>query len=527
MERPQAQGIPANRFLISSHLTESPTTSTTGDRQGPHRDSPRPAAPHSFTLSTRVVGSQCAGLPSDRYRSMLRSVAQLRAEVKRKQQLSRSPASVALAGADESRAAAEEVNGATTLLDSSNGQTAPQPAVTSPAAVSGDDCRPIELPNLDRTASRIRQEAGVHSGSERSLKKRLKADQLSARDHDAPSTPTSPQPVIEMPGRGRCAIATQPLAAGVTVDYYSSPPYAAYILQSEAAKRCGCCHAEARGKPLRPCPGCGVAHYCSAACRKAAINQHGHECAALADPNSPLSQLRAECDPTSPARFGSLCLAVRCLWRRYHGQQSADGHARAEEGGGAPPARKDADAHMHADFDAMMIGPTTAGDEALGEVAVSQPGFLPPGVGAEQVVAALGKGRVNSFSIAANEYVQHSPDDGGNQLIGLGCYPRAAILNHSCAPNCVTAFVGASCLVVRAASDVQPGTELCHSYADLCLPTRSETWRQPTSPPPYMTLMLTIPGAYVIIPWQASQDVAAQPVRLRVWVHALCRRAAL
>ena len=41
------------------------------------------------------------------------------------------------------------------------------------------------------------------------------------------------------------------------------------------------------------------------------------------------------------------------------------------------------------------------------------------------------------------------------------------------------AFVGASGLVVKAASHVRAGTELCHSYADLCLPTRCRAWRGP------------------------------------------------
>ena len=75
------------------------------------------------------------------------------------------------------------------------------------------------------------------------------------------------------------------------------------------------------------------------------------------------------------------------------------------------------------------------------------------------------------ISIASNAHVQHSPDTEGNAIIGAGCYPRAAILNHSCGPNCVLAFGEGGHLHVRTAVDVPAGAELCHSYTELCMPT--------------------------------------------------------
>ena len=44
-------------------------------------------------------------------------------------------------------------------------------------------------------------------------------------------------------------------------------------------------------------------------------------------------------------------------------------------------------------FDALLMGPTTAGDAALSEIAISQPGFLPHGVVAEHGHVPLGQWR--------------------------------------------------------------------------------------------------------------------------------------
>eukprot|EP00873_Tetraselmis_striata_P007127 jgi/Tetstr1/427391/TSEL_017555.t1 len=50
--------------------------------------------------------------------------------------------------------------------------------------------------------------------------------------------------------------------------------------------------------------------------------------------------------------------------------------------------------------------------------------------------------------------------------IGMGLYPSAALLNHSCAPNCRLDFGDDGCLTVSATEDVGPGTELTITYID-------------------------------------------------------------
>ncbi|KAL7550265.1 hypothetical protein ACHAWF_013500 [Thalassiosira exigua] len=71
-----------------------------------------------------------------------------------------------------------------------------------------------------------------------------------------------------------------------------------------------------------------------------------------------------------------------------------------------------------------------------------------------------------------------------HSLIGEGVYPAAALLNHSCSPNCVLRYeLGAAdingkkrqhppVLQIIACKDIVSGEELCHSYVDLALCTR-------------------------------------------------------
>ena len=55
-------------------------------------------------------------------------------------------------------------------------------------------------------------------------------------------------------------------------------------------------------------------------------------------------------------------------------------------------------------------------------------------------------------------------------VVAAGCYPNAALLNHSCVPNCVLVFRGPR-LSVTAVKHIAAGEELCHSFADLLAPT--------------------------------------------------------
>jgi hypothetical protein len=61
-------------------------------------------------------------------------------------------------------------------------------------------------------------------------------------------------------------------------------------------------------------------------------------------------------------------------------------------------------------------------------------------------------------------------DDFQNEA-GVGCYPYAALLNHSCAPNCIQRFDSHGNITLRTNTDVSKGEELCISYIDTAMPT--------------------------------------------------------
>ena len=77
-------------------------------------------------------------------------------------------------------------------------------------------------------------------------------------------------------------------------------------------------------------------------------------------------------------------------------------------------------------FDGMEGCDASPGDAELGEVAAEVPGFLPPGATAAHVVAMLGSFRRNQFGII----------DGVHETVAVGCFPVAALTNHSCHPSC-------------------------------------------------------------------------------------------
>lgn len=55
-------------------------------------------------------------------------------------------------------------------------------------------------------------------------------------------------------------------------------------------------------------------------------------------------------------------------------------------------------------------------------------------------------------------------------VIGHGVFPKGAILNHSCDPNCVLTYEGKR-QVIRTIKPVTERDELFHSYTDICEPT--------------------------------------------------------
>ena len=114
---------------------------------------------------------------------------------------------------------------------------------------------------------------------------------------------------------------------------------------------------------------------------------------------------------------------------------------------------------MAQSFDDLAPGPALGSDLALGSKAVAL-GLVPPGVTAARAAGLLAAFRANNFGVL----------DSLLHVVGAACYPTTALLNHSCAPNCVLTYDG-NRVEVRTLCEVAAGTELCHSYVELCQPT--------------------------------------------------------
>eukprot|EP00753_Platysulcus_tardus_P017344 PLAT6376.1.p1 GENE.PLAT6376.1~~PLAT6376.1.p1 ORF type:complete len:598 (-),score=236.97 PLAT6376.1:26-1765(-) len=76
-----------------------------------------------------------------------------------------------------------------------------------------------------------------------------------------------------------------------------------------------------------------------------------------------------------------------------------------------------------------------------------------------------------ALSISCNAHAIELCSGSSHTTVGFGLFPRVALFNHSCAPNCSFSFHSTAArrgyMVVRTAVDVSAGEELCVRYEDL------------------------------------------------------------
>ena len=95
--------------------------------------------------------------------------------------------------------------------------------------------------------------------------------------------------------------------------------------------------------------------------------------------------------------------------------------------------------------------------EKMGIDITSDPGWLE-----HTLENILRRFRVNNFGMV----------DTMVRLVGGGVYPLGALLNHSCAPNCILRYTDRGVLEIVAARNIAESEELTHSYVELVAPTR-------------------------------------------------------
>lgn len=286
-----------------------------------------------------------------------------------------------------------------------------------------------------------------------------------------------PVVITRSPSRGRCVTAARAISAGAVV--LACAPAAVFPLYT--GPRCSHCFSEAAR--LGRCSGCSVAAYCGAACQKADWRAHRAECGAAAA--WVWSGVFDRADAITAHLLSRLASGLG-------GLRTAKVHTRGPD---PPPPHPRVYVHAWEDVSALCgSSADAAATAALGAVidAATKAGLIPSGPALPSRDELL---RV-ALALDANDFAVM---DDLLAARASGVYPAAALLNHSCEPNCVVTFATAvdaaraldedagvpasdaaaphrgspapTTLIMRAVRDVAEGEELCHTYADLALPS--------------------------------------------------------
>ena len=289
---------------------------------------------------------------------------------------------------------------------------------------------------------------------------------------EAPTLPGGKVAMARSERRGRHLVATAALRAGDVV--LEADPYVAVLLDQHRATRCD--HTFAPGANLLRCSRSKAARYASRDAQAAAWREgYRWECAALVG-----------CAPRVPT--ATVRLAARALWRRRREMEDGceggcvDDPAARALGLGAgydavdalehhwddePRGRKAVLAQLAVLTRSFMAGRLVSGDDAaaadddgrgdavVGEETTTDPAAADP----LEVAKLLARFSCNNHTVCDEEL----------NPVGVGCYPVASMMNHSCTPNCAQTFVGKR-LVVRCLRDIAPGEELTIAYVELGAP---------------------------------------------------------
>lgn len=194
----------------------------------------------------------------------------------------------------------------------------------------------------------------------------------------------------------------------------------------------------ARAAPLKKCSRCKFAHYCSVEHQKAAWAEHAPECKRM-----------ARC-----LEAGQQATATMVLLGRLFDKRARESKEEAAAGQRYGEVSRLA-AHWGRHGQDKM--------EGYAQVAQLMGAFMGWGEGSQGVVEAREIMEL-LCRVSCNAYEMADADLRG---YGAGLYPLAALINHSCSPNCCQTFCTGGAIEVRAMRDIEEGEEATISYVDV------------------------------------------------------------
>ncbi|KAF0690412.1 Aste57867_18144 [Aphanomyces stellatus] len=245
-------------------------------------------------------------------------------------------------------------------------------------------------------------------------------------------------------GRSLHVVAPDGLRAGTVL--FQEQAFASVVLSAFKGAVCAVCLKDA--DPDICCDDCSQVTFCSDVCQAALDDVHQLECATLEDIDLFAKKSSADKD--------LLRLLARTLCRRVSPSSSSSSPPSTT----VVPTFAQVDAMVHA---ASQLAPEWLACVRHGATLLLA--SLPSAcrVSVDDVVELAARINENSYSLDAWTSVPHP-------AVCVGLFPLAALLNHSCAPNCIWAHGGDGRMEVRTTRFVPAGDELCFSYIDTHVP---------------------------------------------------------
>ncbi|CAI5719262.1 unnamed protein product [Hyaloperonospora brassicae] len=244
------------------------------------------------------------------------------------------------------------------------------------------------------------------------------------------------------PLRGRCAVAAVALPAG------SCLLHTVATCAVSLPSACSACFASQ--VPLSRCTGCRVARYCSRRCQQLDWPQHRGECPAWR--SIPAARASA-----------TVLLVTRLCFKLFQSPAVRD----KEERNAVLKLCHHLDDHSATKrrvFDDMTQLVLLLLARYRATATQQSPSFetLESDLKTE-IPQLFGRVNCNAFSIANGVT---------NEVLGIGLFPKGALLNHDCDPNSIVSFKGHE-MVVHVVKDVAVGQELTVSYVELLQSTQA------------------------------------------------------